>query len=322
VSLSFPQGIYAGKGPFTAEFAVRESAAPLLLFKKMGISVSSLVASPDQDDFTITLWKRQAAGNYIEVTDGAAWSVVYGSDVLSVNGGRISIKGSGTALIRASHGSLQAEIPIEVTSTPGLLSAALQQPILPGGLQPGQQQMQTTGAAAPLKDIQLHWARDNVEKLVALGAITGYPDGTFRPDNSITRAEFAAVLVRAFDLPSGGSGGEFSDTTGHWARDIIASAAARGLVSGYANNRFGPDDPITREQMAAMIVRAAAPGDTNTTESLLFLDEENISPWARSAVAQAFACGLISGYPDNTFKPRGNTTRAEAAEVIIRSLSR
>ncbi|HBC94287.1 MAG TPA: hypothetical protein DCZ10_15670, partial [Pelotomaculum sp.] len=85
---------------------------------------------------------------------------------------------------------------------------------------------------AELKDITGHWAMDSINKLVALDAISGYPDGTFKPDNSITRAEFAAVLVKAFKL-EGKGGGVFADTAVHWARDYIAAAAANGVVNGY-----------------------------------------------------------------------------------------
>ncbi|MDF9407889.1 S-layer homology domain-containing protein [Pelotomaculum isophthalicicum JI] len=108
---------------------------------------------------------------------------------------------------------------------------------------------------ATLTDIAGHWAKDNINKLVALGAISGYPDGTFKPDNQITRAEFATVLVKAFKLQQQ-SGKVFGDTAGHWAKDYVATAAANGVVNGYDATTFGPDDPVTREQIAAMIVRA------------------------------------------------------------------
>jgi hypothetical protein len=168
-----------------------------------------------------------------------------------------------------------------------------------------------------LKDIAGHWAESNIQKLVALGAISGYPDGTFRPNNNITRAEFATVLVKAFQLEPQ-SGKVFKDTAGHWAQETISTAASYGIVGGYSADTFGPDDLITREQMAVMVVKAAelAPA----TVELSFTDSTSISEWAREAMTTAVASGIIGGYPDNTLRPQGNATRAEAATVIVNAL--
>jgi len=168
-----------------------------------------------------------------------------------------------------------------------------------------------------LKDITGHWAQADINKLVALGCISGYPDGTFKPDNTITRAEFAAMLVKAFKLENKG-GKIFADTATHWAKDYIAAAAANGVVNGYDTYTFGPDDLITREQMAVMIVKAAkltpAAGETQ------FADSGSISGWARDAVVTAARNGIMKGYPDNTFLPQGRATRAEAVTVIVNAL--
>ena len=164
-----------------------------------------------------------------------------------------------------------------------------------------------------LTDISGHWAKASIEHLVEMGAISGYPDNTFRPDNLITRAEFATVLVKAMGLPISGSK-VFSDTTGHWAKEAISTAYAAGIISGYNEQSFGPDDPITREQMAVMVVKAA--GLTGTAPELKYADSQQISAWAREFVARAAAEKLISGYPDNTFRPANNATRAEAVTVI------
>ena len=91
-----------------------------------------------------------------------------------------------------------------------------------------------------------------------------------------------------------------------------------GIVNGYDENTFGPDDTITREQMAVMIVKAAkltpVPGD------LSFADGHTISDWARESMAAAVQNGIITGYPDNTVRPQGNATRAEAVTVIMNAL--
>ena len=168
-----------------------------------------------------------------------------------------------------------------------------------------------------LNDISGHWAQAAIRELVAAGAIKGYPDGSFRPDQIITRAEFATVLVKALELPVNNSKA-FADTTGHWAGEAISTAYAAGIISGYNNQSFGPDDPITREQMAVMVVRALRL--SNVRGSVSFADSGKISPWAKEAVAAAYESQLISGYPDKTFRPGNQASRAEAVAIITRAL--
>lgn len=175
-----------------------------------------------------------------------------------------------------------------------------------------------TVPTSSLNDITNHWAADRINKLVTRGAIKGYPDNTFRPDTTITRAEFTTVVVKAFNLTNS-NGKVFTDTSGHWAKDYIATATAAGIVGGYNDNTFGPDDPITREQMAAIVVKAscltAAAGENQ------FIDNSSIADWAQDAVATAVNHQIINGYPDNTFKPGGKATRAEAVTVIVNALN-
>ncbi|TDF90584.1 cadherin-like beta sandwich domain-containing protein [Paenibacillus piri] len=176
-------------------------------------------------------------------------------------------------------------------------------------------QPQTT--EAEFADMKGHWAEASVRELVSRGAINGYPDHTFKPDNSITRAEFVTVIVKAFRLTAQ-DGKSFGDTSAHWAKSSISTAAALGVVTGYSEDAFGPDDLITREQMAAIVVRAARidPAD----QSISFSDSRQVSDWARPALAAASAKGLINGYADGTVKPKENSTRAEAVTLILRAL--
>jgi hypothetical protein len=179
--------------------------------------------------------------------------------------------------------------------------------------------IQTTQPAVRLTDISGHWAEANIQKLVVTGAIAGYPDKTFKPNNSITRAEFVSILVRAFNLEPK-TGKVFDDTDNSWAKDSIATANAYGIINGYSDTRFGPDDLITREQMAVMVVKAAKIAASNA--ELTFEDQNSISSWARDAVSSAVSAGLVSGYPDQTFKPQNNATRAEAVAVITRAMEK
>ena len=162
-----------------------------------------------------------------------------------------------------------------------------------------------------------YWASDVINKLSGQGYINGYPDGSFRPDNSISRAEFATVLVKAFKLPVA-SGKVFDDTANHWAKEHIAAAYAAGIVSGYSENSFGPDDLITREQMAVMIVKAAK--IEAATEEITFTDGDAASAWSKDALAAAAQAKIMQGYPDGTFAPQNKATRAEAVTVIANAL--
>nr|WP_275900736.1 S-layer homology domain-containing protein [Paenibacillus periandrae] len=176
-----------------------------------------------------------------------------------------------------------------------------------------------TPVRVELTDIKGHWAENSIRELITAGAIDGYPNGTFGPENNITRAEFAVVMVKAFGL-KGMSGKKFEDTANHWASKSIETAAANGIISGISEVSFRPDDLITREQMAAMIVRAAMLPASTT--GVTFTDSSEISVWAQREVSAAAASGLVNGYQNGTFKPQGNATRAEAATVILKAIKK
>lgn len=171
--------------------------------------------------------------------------------------------------------------------------------------------------AAIFKDISTNWAKDYISTLVQSGAISGYPDATFKPDNIITRAEFTTVLVKAFRLPIA-VGRNFNDTASHWAEKNIATAYAAGIINGYSDSSFGPDDPISREQLAVMIVKAAKINKASTENT--FTDGGNVSAWAKDALNAVNQAGIMKGYPNGTFNPQGKVTRAETAAVIVNAL--
>lgn len=162
-------------------------------------------------------------------------------------------------------------------------------------------------------DITSHWAKDSILNVINAGVVSGYPDGTFQPDKAISRAEYTVMLVKALKLQSQ-AGKTFSDTATHWAKDSISTATANGFISGYDQNTFGPDDLINREQAAAIIARAAKLDEV--IGKLNFKDSNSISPWAQSGAAAAVKGGFFTGYPDGSFKPQSNMTRAEAAVII------
>ncbi|MFX3636884.1 MAG: cadherin-like beta sandwich domain-containing protein [Candidatus Pristimantibacillus sp.] len=169
-----------------------------------------------------------------------------------------------------------------------------------------------------LTDIKGHWAEARIRELIKKGAINGYPDQTFKPNNHITRAEFVSILVKAFKLTATISK-TFTDTNGSWAEDSIGTAATLGIVSGFEDNTFRSSDLITREQMVAIVVRAVKL--SASSKSVSFKDNSAISSWAIEDVAAATDKGLIDGYEDGTFRAKANTTRAEATAVILKAMA-
>jgi hypothetical protein len=174
-------------------------------------------------------------------------------------------------------------------------------------------------SAVHFKDIQGHWAEKSFLKMAERGAVHGYADGSFMPDRQITRAEFAVILVQALDFTDKGSK-MFNDTVNHWAKQAVSTAYAYGIVHGYDDNTFAPDDLITREQMTMMIMNALQLESMPSVRT--FVDQSKISKWAREAVAIAAESGIITGYPDNTMRPLVHATRAEAVSIIWRSLEK
>jgi len=172
-------------------------------------------------------------------------------------------------------------------------------------------------AKVNFSDIDGHWAESAIQKMADQGIVKGFPDGSFKPENSITRAEFATLIVQAFKLESK-NGKVFSDTSQHWAKEFIATANAHGIVNGYNDSIFKPDNKISREEMAVMIVKAAKP--QINSEFLECTDGDQVSSWAKNAVATAYVNNIITGMPDGSFLPLNNASRAEAVIVLNKGM--
>ncbi|MGE7823579.1 S-layer homology domain-containing protein [Paenibacillus sp. NPDC093718] len=166
-------------------------------------------------------------------------------------------------------------------------------------------------------DLDGHWAKDMINQWARIGVISGYLDGTFKPDRPITRAEFVSLLVRAFNLDER-SGHAFSDTKGHWAQDRIATAQAHGIIEGYTPTYFAGKDPITREQMAVMVMRWTGLSAGEGTPA--FIDQDSISSWAWEAAVALSEQGVLTGYPGGSFLPQNEVTRAEAVVLLLRAM--
>lgn len=166
-------------------------------------------------------------------------------------------------------------------------------------------------------DLNGHWAEDEIEALETSGVIQGYPDGTFKPDDPISRAEFVTVFNRAAQLDAVASGGHFADVASDaWYDGQVGVASAIGYITGFEDNTFRPDQPITRNEVAVILARALGLAQTDTPS---FSDWEQIPDWAAPSVVAVAAAGYMQGYPDGSFGGDRQVTRAEASILIYRS---
>ncbi|WP_017754354.1 immunoglobulin-like domain-containing protein [Calidifontibacillus oryziterrae] len=187
-------------------------------------------------------------------------------------------------------------------------------------LPPKEQVENPTSTSIIVNDISGHWAEDTIRQLILKGAVGGYPDGTFKPSQTVTRAEFVAMLAKAIGIEETKNNSKtFSDIQNHWAKNVIEQAATIGIVNGLSEDQFRPNEEITREQMAVMIVNAGALKQVDSKNN--FLDSEKIASWAESAVNTAANYKIVNGLPNQTFNPQGKATRAEAATVIMNLLN-
>jgi uncharacterized repeat protein (TIGR02543 family) len=178
------------------------------------------------------------------------------------------------------------------------------------------------------KDVQQHWAKQAVNDMGSRMVISGVGEGLFEPDRDITRAEFAAIIVRALGLKPGVGSNSFKDVNQtQWYSDFIKTAQQYKIISGYEDQTFRPMDKITREQAMTMIARAMSITDLNQeltktdTEKILsaFSDGKLTSDYAQNGIANVIKAGIVSGRNDNTIAPNANITRAEVA-VLVRNL--
>jgi RHS repeat-associated protein len=177
-------------------------------------------------------------------------------------------------------------------------------------------------ASTDMSDTSGHWAEVHIKRWINDGLITGYPDGQFKPDNSITRAEMAALVNRAFDIPKNDSRNIFSDVKpSDWFYDDVLSGQAAGYISGYTDGTFKPNKPITRQEAASLIMKLLnlEPGNANAINA--FIDKQSIDEWAKPGVNAVITHGLMGGFPDKTFGPRKNITRAETVVTLDKALS-
>lgn len=170
-------------------------------------------------------------------------------------------------------------------------------------------------AASNLTDINGHWAQSQIENLITKGVISGYPDNTFKPGNTITRAEFMVMVNRTFSFTNTTTINFKDVQPTDWFAAEIGKAQAAGYISGYPDGTMKPNNQISRQEAAIMIAKAAKL-DISVGADLNFKDAASIADWSRAYIAAMVKANYLNGYPDGTFQPDKSIQRAEAAVIL------
>ena len=175
----------------------------------------------------------------------------------------------------------------------------------------------TAAKAGLFKDIGADdWCFPYIFSLVKKGVVSGYGDGTFKPTSAVTRAEFVKMVVTASGITAlTAHNGYFSDvSSAHWVSPYVEAAKEAKIVSGDAAGNFRPDVIINRAEAAEMVVNAAG---ANENASGTFFSDVPSDYWAYVPIMTARNYGIINGYPDGTYRPAGNASRAESTKIIF-----
>lgn len=179
----------------------------------------------------------------------------------------------------------------------------------------------TTGKHA-FTDVKAEdWYYDAVSFVKEKGLMNGISDAAFAPDGTTTRGMIVTILWRMSDSPKA-EGIQFDDVSAdYYYAEAILWASANGIVTGYGDGKFGPDDNITREQLAAILYRYSGEVYEESADKLVaFTDADKISDYAKTAFAWATSKGLIAGMDDGSLAPQGGATRAQVATVLYRMI--
>jgi len=173
----------------------------------------------------------------------------------------------------------------------------------------------TTVYGANFNDIRGHWAESYINKAVSAGFVKGYPDGTYHPDDAVTRAEFTSMVNKALGN-TGTTSVNFTDVPyNEWYYNDVAKGVSASFVGGYDNNTFRPNTAVTREEAAVMVARFVPTyGSTGSISS--FKDKSSISTWATDSVAKIYGKGYMGAYDDGKYHPQDSLTRAQTAKII------
>lgn len=179
------------------------------------------------------------------------------------------------------------------------------------------------GGATAFTDVAPnYWAKSYIEALASKGVIAGFPDGTFKPNEPVTRAQFAAIINKAFAPQAQQQATNFSDVSSDfWAYNAIQTATKSPFLAGYPNNTFRPQLEIPRVQVLVSLANGLGLTANNPNVTSVYADAAQIPNWAQPSVAAATTRGLVVNYPTATqLNPSRQATRAEVAAFVYQAL--
>lgn len=168
-------------------------------------------------------------------------------------------------------------------------------------------------------DIENHWSKGEIEYLIEKEIVSGYNDGTFRPDKEISRAEFIKIINNVFGYYEKAEISFTDVKESDWYFDDVAKGVSAGYISGYSDGTMKPNKPITRQEVAKVIAIAYDLDRYTSVSSDGFADSDSIDEWAKNYIGIMKDKELITGYSDGSFSPKKNVTRGEIAKIIYRA---
>ena len=188
--------------------------------------------------------------------------------------------------------------------------------LFPGASDEPETPSQDTEDQELFRDLGNHaWAKDAIEKLYYAGIVNGMEKDIFQPAGQVTREQFAKMVTQLFGLSTKATKTNFKDVDENaWYAPYITAALQAGYIQGQSEEYFGIGEPIMRQDMATILYRAL--GNQNSKAVLSFTDQDSIAAYATDAIAELVGLGIVNGYEDGSFQPRGTATRAEAAKMI------
>ncbi len=315
----------SGTFSYTADLAEGENSFTLTVTNVGGSASTTVTVTRDSTAPVVTVTapsESETAEATITVTTEAKAKVYVNSRLAGTvpNSGTLTV----TVALQEGTNSISVYAVDAAGNKSGEQTATISyQPVTQPPTQP-EPTTPTTPTAPVLRDMEGHWAEAAVRELVSAGILSGMGDGTFQPEASVTRAQFAKMIVLALGLEIDEAAVlnlTDADQIPAWARPYVAAAMKAGLITGYEDGSFRADQQITRLQIAVIMGRALAlKGVVPTGEAKQFTDRDAIPAWATAQFDAATQAGLITGFEDGSFRPDQNATRAQAAVLTLRLL--